>query len=316
MRRHLTRLFATLLRVSRPTTPTLESFRADPLVGHVGYVYGNSAPQPLLFHESANAAFYITLDALWRLQAVDVIGGNPYVIPALGLWFQATESYVSTIYKVAHADHTLRLAGSSPARNPKPAATQRVVEKYTAIEDYFGAPEPHPDAPRVALAEFATLRNVLFHDLTGVKHPSFQHTMFSANVENVNEVDLLQAMIVSIDVFTFFRHVFPQADLMPSIQIGAAFEKLDVLADEVAFPAFREILAKKGLTTKLVLRAAVGHTAATAASPIQLIIRAAGPSAPKPSSTIAERIPQRYVAEAMNRRPVPDDLFHVPKYTR
>jgi hypothetical protein len=294
---------------------TLESYRGDVPVARVAYMYGSQDPHPFLFHESAIAAFYITLDALNRFQDLAAIGGNPYVIPALGLWFLATESYVSTIYKVAVRDYALSKQGSSPTKSPKPLETNKVADKYKAIEDYFGAPTPRPKAPISALREFATLRNSLFHDLTGARRPTFHHTLFPSQVENVNEVDLLQGMIVSIDVFTYFRELFPQADMMPSIQIGLTFDKLDVLAAEMIFPAFEEILSAKGLTTDLKLRLANNRIAAAASLPLQIIIKAIGPQAPT-SPTISGLIADRYRRDAIDKRPVEEGRFHVPNYVR
>ena len=78
-------------------TPRLEDFRQHAPVGTSGYQYLGGATQPFLFHDSAQSAFYITVDALTRFQAQQFIGGNAYVIPSIGLWFLTTESYVSTV---------------------------------------------------------------------------------------------------------------------------------------------------------------------------------------------------------------------------
>jgi hypothetical protein len=299
----------------RVKNPTLESYRGTLPPARVAYIYGSQKPRSFLFHESAIAAFYITLDALNRFQDIAAIGGNTYVIPALGLWFLATESYVSTIYKVAVSDYALAQRGSSPTKSPKPPETNKLAQKYKAIEDYLMAPTPRPTAPISALREFATLRNAIFHDLTGVRRPTFHHTLFPSEVENVNEVDLMQGMIVSIDVFTYFRNLFPQTDMMPSIQIGFTFDKLDTLAAEVVFPAFEEILNAKGLTTGLKLHLANNRIAATAPLPLQIIMKTNGPQAPI-SSTIGEQIANRYRREAIDRRPVQEGTFHVPNYVR
>jgi hypothetical protein len=279
------------------------------------YRYGGSPPHPFLFHESAIAAFYISIDALNRFQEIDAVGGNPYVVPALGLWFLATESYLSTIYKVAEADHALALQGPSSSPSPKPKTTQKLFEKYTAIEDYFGVVPPRPKKPRAALGEFATLRNTLFHDLTGVKKPSFSHTIFPSNVENVNEVDLMQAAMVSIDVFTYFRYLFPKTDLMPSVQVGFAFDKIDRLASEALFPAFHEIVGAKGLATNLGTKLATNTIAVQAPLPLQILMKTEGPHAPV-STVGSARVAGRLLGAATDARPVADDEFQVPNYVR
>jgi hypothetical protein len=77
---------------------------------------------PFLFHDTAQTAFYVTIDALNRFQDMTPIGANAYVIPTIGLWFSATESYISTFYKLAQIDAhargtTPRAAGVEAARS-------------------------------------------------------------------------------------------------------------------------------------------------------------------------------------------------------
>jgi hypothetical protein len=297
------------------TPPTLESYRRDDPVGAVAYLYGTDDTRPLLFHDSANAAFYITLDALNRFQEHDTIGGNEYVIPAIGLWFLATESFVSTVYKVAGEDYTLAQQGVSPSTGSQPKSTIKLLEKFRAIEDYFAAPKPRPKSPAVTLGEFATLRNTLFHDLTGVKQPTFSYTMFSTLAEHVNEVDLMQGMITSVDVFEYFRYLFPETDLMPSIHLGSSFEKLDTLAVEVLCPTFADIVTGKGLSTALTCAFTSTHIAASAPLPLRVVIKYEGPLAPR--STIGtDRISTQYMDGASRSRPVPKDQFGLPNYSR
>lgn len=289
-------------------TPLLEDFHDRTAVGKVAYSYAGSDPRPLLFHETATTAFYVTIDALNRFQNLDPVGASPYVIPVLALWFMAAESYVSTIYKVAQLDAAHR--GTAAITR-----TDRLALKYVAIEDHFGAATPRPKTPRLELIEFCTLRNTLFHDLTGVKQPTFHHTLFPTHVENVNEVDLFQGLIVAINVFAYFRYLFPEADLMPSVSIQGAQEKIDVLAEEVLFPAFADLLAAKGLDTGLALRLGDTRITAEASAPLVFMIRYEGDSSP---STAPARplIAWEHFNIAAAKRPVDDDKFEVPRYTR
>lgn len=301
------------LSSSHPRTDrvTLESFHGSRPVGRVEYIYGTAPQRPFLFHDVATTAFYVTLDALARFQELDAVGGSPYVIPAIGLWFLATESYVSTLYKVAQVDSDLAAATGRSA--PRVISTTKVAEKYSAIEAYFDAPEPPPKQPISALREFATLRNALFHDVTGTSRPDFHHTLFPSEVENVNELDVMQAMIISIDVFTYFRRLFPETDLMPSILLGATFDKLDVLAEEVAVPAFQEVLSAKGLRTDLSMAFARERIAAIAPMALQIVIASSGPRAPEAVGDTGS-IAGRYLEMAKTRRPVKEGFFRLPDY--
>lgn len=286
----------------------LEDFHDRTAVGKVAYSYAGSDPRPLLFHETATTAFYVTIDALNRFQNLDPVGASPYVIPALGLWFMAAESYVSTIYKVAQLDAAQRGTEAVPL-------TSRLPLKYTAIEDHFGAAIPRPKTPRLEFIEFCALRNTLLHDLTGIKQPTFNHTLFPTAVENVNELDLFQGLIVAINVFTYFSNLFPEADLMPSVAIQGAQEKIDALTTEVLFPAFADLIEAKGLDTSLALILGDTRIAAEAPAPLFFMIKCAGDSAPSVAPT-KPLIAWEYFNIAATKRPVDDDKFEVPRYTR
>ena len=274
------------------------------------YTYAGSDPHPLLFHETAQTAFYVTIDALNRFQSFQSINANPYVVPALGLWFIAAESYISTVYKVANLDATLR--HSRHVRQ-----TSKLVEKYTAIEDHFCSSLPRPATPRVELAEFCTIRNLLFHDLTGVKRPTFHHTLFTDHAENANEVDLFQGVITALDVFRYFQFLFPGTDLMPSIFIQGAHEKIDVLTGEILFPAFTDLLSTKGLSTNLDLSLGTTQIGVEAESPLVFLIKAMS-DADAALEIPADRpsIAWEYFGRAAKKRPIDDDKFELPRYSR
>jgi hypothetical protein len=291
-------------------TERLEDFRDQVPVGTTGYIYGGSEVRPLLFHETAQTAFFVTIDALNRFQAYDFIGANSYVVPTIGLWFQAMESYISTAHKVAQLDANLR--GTTPALESK-----TLPSKFAAIEEHFGAALPGPDKPRLAFIEFCTLRNMLFHDLIGVKRPEFHHTFFAPAVENINEVDLFQSLIIAVDVFTYFRRLFPAADLMPSIAIQGAQEKLDVLTEEILFPAFTDLLAAKGLTTDLSLVLGSNEIQAEAPTPLLICIKTeSDANAPVQISPKRQKVAWEYFNQASAKRPVDEDKFEIPRYTR
>ena len=191
----------------------LEDFRESEPVGRSSYVYRGDAPRPVLWHESAHNAFYVTIDALNAFQRIQSIGGNQYSIPALGLWYLAAESFVSMHYKIAQLDLEYATQAVSLQKPPRRLVdTNKIVEKLVAVEAFYGGTGEGMDALRKQFAEFTTLRNMIFHDLTTSRQPEFAHTIFPTRVENVNEVDLLQAAIITVNVFGYFRHVFPGAD--------------------------------------------------------------------------------------------------------
>jgi hypothetical protein len=285
----------------------------DP-VGRVSYIFDEDPPRPLLWHESANNAFYITLDALNRFQQVDSIGCNPYVIPAIGLWFLATESFVSTLYKIARRDAELDQARVSRiVSRLQPLKLAKFGDKLAAINEHFSHGRAVDRDLALRLGEFAAMRNALFHDLTTVKKPEFHRTRFTSHVENVNEAHLMQAAVLTIDAFGYFRHLFSTVDLMPSIQIGIAVDKLDVLAREILFPTFRDILTAKGLESDIELNPKAVVSPAKATRFLGIAVKFDGPMSPKKTAD-TPRISVRYVERAIASRPVDDDKFQVHTY--
>lgn len=287
----------------------LEDFRNQQLVGECVFMspYFNGNHLPKLFHDTSIAAFYMTIDALNRMQSHDSIGANDYCIPGVGLWFQATESYLSTIYKLAVAEST------KIGRNIRPV--KRLMEKFDEINQYFSTPVSQP--LRNQLQEFITFRNIIFHDLTLTKNTLYSHTLFSPRAEKLNEVDLLQSVKVAVHVFSHYRHLFRDVDLMPQIYINAQYEDLDILANEILYPVFKDILALKGVSTALDLSPNSAHYNSYNYN-IQLtpIISYEGPSYPNKGVTSSPTVVEKYVTKASNSRPIDPTKFKVPNYTR
>lgn len=295
---------------------SLEDMRDDPLIGEVGFrIAGAGEIRPLLFHDATRTAYYVTVDALRNFEQADAIGPGPFVVPGIAFWFMATESYISTIYKTCEEiDKVLRVKGQSPAGHAL-KRTGKIVEKAVAVKEWIaGECPPNPGQPR--LQEFATFRNALFHDLTtSSPRTRYVHTRFAPRAEKCNQADLLEALRISLEVFTYFRFLFMGADLMPSIPIGTAFEKVDKLASEVLEPAFADILAAKGLTSGSAIDSR-DVCPAELHIPLQFMIRTEGAVAP--TSTSGERtfVVDRHQESALQARPVDEEKFEIPNYFR
>ncbi|MGE0274689.1 MAG: hypothetical protein AB7G68_19170 [Nitrospiraceae bacterium] len=287
----------------------LEDFRDQQFVGESVLMspYFNGNHLPFLFHETSNAAFYMTIDALNRMQSHDSIGGNGYCLPGIGLWFQATESYLSTIYKLAVAE-------SNNSRRSI-SAVKKLMEKLDQINQYFSI-SVSPTL-RNQLQEFITFRNGIFHDLTLVRNTRYSHTLFSPKPEKLNEIDLFQSAAVAVRMFTYYRYLFKDVDLMPQIFINNQFDDLDRLANEILYPALKEILKLKGLGTALDLTTSSIHCDPRDYDVrVKAIISYSGPSYPNCGATSSPSVVQKYYKEASNSRPMDPENFGIPNYTR
>lgn len=260
-----------------PNIMKLEQYRNQQFVGEIAFKtpYFNGEPLPYLFHDTTNAAVYITIDALNRMQGRETIGGNEYCIPAIGLWFQAMESFVSTFYKIA--SENARVNGRTIKE------TKNLLEKFDVVNSYFSNELCERSTLRNRLQDFATFRNAIFHDLTMVNsRTQYAHSLFSPNAEKLNEVDLFQSIVIALHVFAYHKHTFKDLDLMPQIFINHQFESVDVLSDEVLFPAFKDLLARKGLTTDLRFESPTETFAYEIDLPMEHLISYAGPKYPAP----------------------------------
>ena len=285
----------------------LEDYREQPLVGASGLVSRlfNGDMLPFLFHDITHVAFYMTIDALREMQKTRTIGPTQYGIPAIAMWFVAVESYISTLYKLV-----CEVGKASGIKQ-----TQKIMEKVSEIDRYISNGIIASSALRNRLQEFVTFRNTLLHDLTYVKQPTYVHTAFAKNAEKMNQVDLFQGIMIAIDTFGYYRHVIADMDLMPNVYINAQFEQVDKLSEEILFPAFAEILEKRGVRTDLrvsLSNETLGYDINIGA---RMFISYDGPVYPKDCE---ERpfIIHRYFQVAEQARPIDPGVFKVPNYTR
>jgi len=285
----------------------LEAFRDCHLVGESGMVsrlFGGDVI-PFLFHDSAITAFYITVDALKAMQESPVIGPTQYGIPAVNMWFLTVESVISTLYKIVFDDSLSKV----PLKQ-----TQKILNKVEEIDSYISGGKAAASKMRNQLAEFAAFRNTLFHDLTYVKRPSYSHTVFAVRAEKMNQVDLMQAVIVAINVFTYYRAAIGGIDLMPKIFINAQHEAVDIMAKEVIFPAFSEILADRNMTTDLKLELASEALGFELDIGARMLFSHTGPAFPAQKPT-NPAVVHRFLADAQARRPIDPAIFKVADYS-
>jgi hypothetical protein len=294
---------------------TLEDLRDEPLIGEVAYRIDETTIHPLLFHDFAHTAYYLTVGALQNFEDADAIGSGPYVVPAIAFWFMALESYISTIYKACLSLENVLLAAGWTLPFGTITKTDQIADKTTAVKRWIVS-DCAPSEPVSRLREFATFRNKLFHDLTeAAPRTTYSHTFFSPKAEKCNQVDLMEALNVSLETFGYFRHVFAGTDLMPSIMIGATSEKLDVLVDEVVRPTFAEVLIAKGLHSEIKIQLTECCPAELLAG-MQFLIRSDGPTAPCQREEGGASIVSRYMERAIRNRPIDDDKVVLPNYAR
>lgn len=263
-------------------------------------------------------AFYFSCQSLEQLEKSKtyVNQGNTN-ISAIGLWFIAIEAFVSSLLKIAcilKGDNFAHYKGHS-LNSRLSRACEFLQVDYTSL---------HKEGIFQELEEFKTFRNEIFHDRYDNSNLIFTKTAFSPIPYLANQVDVLQAAIITLEILNAFRFVFAGLDLMPSIFLTKAdsfgFIKYDILYEEVMKPFFIESLKKHNLETTLKaspLKAQVGKSEILKSSEIKFIIKAQPQDILCQANNNDSSIGATLFDKARDRIVInPETQFQVPDFTR
>lgn len=232
----------------------LEDLRKD----NIGQTYawfpkkGNDESSMLLitYPYYSIKAFYFSCQNLEQLEdSKDIINQGNVCISAVGFWFLAVEAFINTLLKIACF---LKDKDFKEFRGKQLNARLTVVFELLQMEtiDFYRS----GILPK--LEEFQTFRNEIFHDRFFNSEVQFHKTSFSPIPYLANQVDVVQASIIALEIFQAFRFIYPDLDLMPDIFIqknsSYGFIKYDFLYNQVILPLFSEALRKHTLNTDLI----------------------------------------------------------------
>ena len=208
----------------------------------------------LTFHEFTNKAFYLTCQCIEQLEnSVSVINqGNLSLTTAL-LWFVSLESYINSLLKIICFKENIDLNHFKKKdfnyRLNNLLNYIDISKENTILFNQTGI--------RAKINEFQAFRNEIAHDTHFEKEVKFCKTVFSKHPFLCNQVDVMQALIICLEVFTVFHKVYKGCQLMPDIFVqkndSFFYRKLDLLYDEIIKPYFQKTLEKHKLSTKLSL---------------------------------------------------------------
>ncbi|WP_190675378.1 hypothetical protein [Nostoc sp. FACHB-190] len=194
-------------------------------------------------------AFYFSCQNLEQLEhSKNIINQGNVSISAVGFWFLAIEAFINTL---------LKIACFLVNRDFKKLRGKDINGRISAIFDILQIEKNEFQRSGIVpkLEEFKTFRNEIFHDRFFDSEVQFYKTSFSSIPYMANQVDVLQASIIALEIFQAFRFVYPGCDLMPDIFIqkntSFGFIKYDLLYKEVMLPLFYEALNKHSLDTNL-----------------------------------------------------------------
>ena len=208
-----------------------------------------SGPQSmthLTFPHFATSAFYFSAQQIEQMETTSAIihQGNA-VQNTIGLWFIAIEAYINSILRISC------LLSNTPFERYK---NKDLGPRLTALLEFLDIDRAlFYEGPFQRLEEFKRYRNEFFHDRTNEYPLKFQKTIFSGNPMYANQVDVMQAAVIALEVFEAFRYTIAGIDLMPQVKVekeGTFFySPIDQLYNRVLRPYFEIALAKHSLSS-------------------------------------------------------------------
>lgn len=235
---------------------------------------GPEAMTRLTYMQFVHLAFYYSAQQIEQLETstTHINQGNS-IQNAVGLWFMSIESYINSILRISCLAKSLSFDDIK-----KKDLDPRIKTLFDTLEINR---TPFYSGVLQKLEEFKRYRNELFHDRTNDTPLVFHKTAFGGNPFLANQVDLMQAAVIAVQIFRSFRHVIPQLDLMPQVMITKEdsffYEKIDNLFDAVLAPYFLRSLSKHSLTSDLDLSAEapnLGESPIFSSIPFEVLIKA------------------------------------------
>ena len=194
-------------------------------------------------------AFYYSCQNLEQLEcSKGKINQGNVSISAIGFWFLAVEAFVNTLLKIACFHEN---------KNFKEFKGKDIGGRLSSVFDLLKIDRQvfYRSGILPKLEEFKTFRNEVFHDRFFDSEVQFRKTSFSPVPYLANQVDVVQASIIALEIFQAFRFVYSGLDLMPDIFVqknsSFGFIKCDLLFRRVIGPLFSSSLSKHNLTTGL-----------------------------------------------------------------
>lgn len=254
----------------------LEQLRENDIGNTVAWIpsLGPNAMICLTYMQFSQLAFYYSAQQLEQLEmSIDQINQGNAVQATVGLWFMAIESYINSILRISCL---VKDVSFDEIKKKELDARIKILFDMLGVDKM-----PFYSGPLQMLADFKMYRNELFHDRTNDKSLVFHKTSFSGNPFFANQVDVMQAVVIAMQVFNSFRYVIPRVDLMPQVVISKEnsffYEKLDVLFSKLLCPYFQACLLKHALTSDVDLHvdvACLSESPIFLNVPVEILVKA------------------------------------------
>lgn len=181
--------------------------------------------------------------------STDFLNNGTQILPAISMWFLAVDSFFNSLLKITCLKVGINYLGVMVI--PLSAKYQLLVQHLSVEADSTLQLILYKK-----IKDLETFNAYTPHDVFEEEKPKYLVAQFSTSSMLVNQADNILALIIAYEVFEAFRFVITGLDLMPSISLMTkekklVFEKFGVLVHKVILPAFKDILMKHKLTTKI-----------------------------------------------------------------
>lgn len=209
---------------------------------------GSDSFSILTYPHLAQLAFYQSAQQIEELEfSLATIRQGTAIQTCVGSWFISIEAYLNSILRASCLATSVSFEKFKKKDLDHRIKSLFDILKIDRTNFYNGAFQ--------RLAEFKQYRNELFHDRTYSSVIDFKKTVFSGNPMYANQVDAMQAAVISIEIYEAFRYIIPRLDLMPKIMVMKSdsffFTGIDKLYARVLRPFFEGALEKHSLTSAI-----------------------------------------------------------------
>lgn len=221
-----------------------------------------STEPPLLIHfhfnDHAIHAYSFTAQCILELEdSKESINNGISCYPAISMWYLALSSFVGTFLKVICLKKGI---------DYQQLFLLPLADQYKAILQFLEI-DIELQNEKILLEKIQDYEKLYYnlrYDFFENEALNYKQANFSKLPTFVNQVDVFQSLLISLEVFECLRFVIAGLDLMPNISLigknkQIIYEKLGVLRDKVLSPGLKDILSKYKIKTKLELSAKFHH---------------------------------------------------------
>jgi hypothetical protein len=269
------------------------------------------------FHHHAAQAQWHTLNSVLRIAGQRVDGVVSEAI-AVAEWWRTIESLISLLLLVAARESDLGVRGEQAVLVG--SHKDDVVKRWSAIAGWFSdRSDSAPKRTTSLLKELRDFRNSIEH---ASRHSTIkiEHSRLGTLPAGANLADAMEGMAICVLACDFLRFILPTFDIMPQVVAPSRrhvfYVGLDVLASEIAFPAYAQLVRELGMTTDIAPYTTGRHLRGEARLAAALVVKAQ-PDANDLAVVNPVDLWPGFEAFTESRPVIPSEAeFGIPRYTR